>query len=167
MTALLDSRSMVLRSVETVPGAHLRSLQRISRLPLGTLRHHLGRLVSHHDVDEEQDRRFKRFYPAAMAPRTRRAWDAIRPRQTRAILEVLLEAPAIRQTVLSRRLSLPDSTAHHHIRRLKDLEIVAETNGLLHLPRATEVAALLAAVRPTFLDELTDGAIGLFDQLEG
>ena len=44
--------------------------------------------------------------------------------------------------------------------------VVREQDGQLALRSPQMVAAVLESVNPTLLDLLTDGAIGLFDQLE-
>jgi predicted transcriptional regulator len=162
-----DRRALVLRSVEVVPGAHLRWLERISRLPLGTLRHHLGVLVDDRLVDIEYDRRFKRYYPAAMADPYRRAWDALRQRPSRRIVEAVLASPPTSQAELARRLGLANSTLNLYARRLTALGVVREEAGALAVIDPDTVAAVLARANPSLLDELTDGALEMFDGLEG
>jgi predicted transcriptional regulator len=161
----VERRGVALAAVQTVPGSHLRALQRISGLPLGTLRYHLRLLVDQCQVEMERDRRFRRFYPVAMESEARRVWDALRQRQTRALVALLLEAPA-RQSDLARRLGLANTTVHTYAHRLMALEIVEERGGRLALRSPAVVAAILDSVNPTAWDLLMDGAIGLFDQLD-
>jgi DNA-binding IclR family transcriptional regulator len=92
-------------------------------------------------------------------------WDALRQRQTRNLVAVLLEAPAT-QSDLARRLGLASTTLHTYAHRLIALDVVEERHGQLALRCPAVVSATLASVNPTALDLLTDGAIGLFDQLD-
>lgn len=166
MTELVDRRGLVLRAVDTVPGAHLRSLQRITRLAWGTLRYHVDVLADRGDIRAELDRRFLRYYPAAMPAPTRRTWDALRAHPTRRILAALLET-SWSQGALADRLRLAPSTAHRYLNRLKDLGLLREEEGSLHLVWPDTARTLLQGINPTLLDQLTDGAIALFDQLDG
>jgi predicted transcriptional regulator len=160
-----DRRQLVLQSVLTFPGSHLRALERISGLPLGTVRHHVRTLLETRQVAMENDRRFRRFYPAAMPTDARRIWDALRSRQARSIVNALLESPAS-SPELARRLNLPQSTMRLYSRRLRILGVTEDRAGALALREPALVSATLLSIHPSRLDLLTDGAIGLFDALE-
>lgn len=164
MTHLVDRRGVALRAVRAVPGAHLRALERLSRLSLGTLRHHLGALVDDRVVLLERDRRYARYYPAEMPRPARRAWDALRQRRTRLIVADLLQGPCP-QARLASGLGLPAATVHMYARRLEALGVAVDGPGGLRLVEPAAVRAVLASLRPTALDQLTDGAIDLFDAL--
>lgn len=163
---VVDRRGLVLRAVDAVPGAHLRNLQRITRLAWGTLRYHAGTLVDQGAILAEADRRFLRYYPAPMPVQARRTWDAVRSRQTRLIVEALLAHPCS-QATLALRLGQAPSTTHRHVARLRTLGVLVETAGTLRLTWPQDAQHLLATRNPTLLDRLSDGAITLFDQLEG
>lgn len=165
MPAVAEPRSVVLQAVRTVPGSHLRSLERMCRMPLGTLRYHLDLLLARRDVAVEQDRRYRRFYPGDMQIAYRRVWDALRQRQTRAIVLALLQGPLGRSEIAF-ALGLSPSSMHLYGQRLKALGVVREANGRLELAEPQVMDAVLQGVDPTRLDLLVDGAISIFDQLQ-
>lgn len=164
MSTVVGRRGAVLTAVHTVPGSHLRALERISGVPLGTLRYHLEQLVVTRQVDSEPDRRYRRFYPAEMDIRGRRVWDALRQQQVRALVAALLAGPAS-QTDLARTLGRSLSTVHQYINRLRSLGLVAPQGSQIALRDASTVRAIMETINLTVLDRLTDGAIGLFDEL--
>lgn len=164
MTEAASRRVVALRAVTTVPGSHLRALQRISRLSLGTLRYHLAALVDERVVAAEPDRRYVRYYPSAMPGEARRVWDALRLRQTRAVVQELLRHPGLAQAEVARRLAWPAASVNMYVRRLRGLGLLA-ADGPLALAHPESVRAILRDIRPTYLDRLADGAVGLFDQL--
>jgi predicted transcriptional regulator len=164
MTTVAGRRLVALHAVATVPGSHLRALQRISRLSFGTLRYHLDALVDERLVAQEADRRYLRYYPFAMPRDARRIWDALRLRQTRAVVQELLHEPGLPQAGVARRLALPPASVNMYVRRLRELGLVW-ADGPLQLSRPDAVKAIMQGIRPTFLDDLTDGAVDLFDQL--
>lgn len=161
-----ERRAVVLHAVHLVPGAHLRGLQRITGLAFGTLRYHADVLVGAGRVRAEHDRRFVRYYPMAMPPEERRTWDAVRLRVTRVLLAALVEAPRT-QAELAAAAGLGSSSVHRYARRLRDLGVAHESAGRLWVSWPDTARRLLAAVDPGYLDRLTDGAVDLFDQLDG
>ena len=165
MTEVLRPRDLVLHAVQTLPGSHLRGLQRLTRLAFGTLRYHANALVQQHAIRSEADRRFLRYYPLGMPAATRRTWDALRSRPTRLIARALLEAP-LPQGTLAARLGLAASTMHRHASHLRRLGVVMDNRDSLQLAWPEETRRLLGSINPRLLDDLTDGAISLFDQLD-
>jgi predicted transcriptional regulator len=157
----MNRRNVALAAVHAVPGSHLRALQRISRLSLGTLRWHVASLVEGREIESEWDRRFARYYPVAMRTDTRRIWDALRERQTRLVVTALLHERHDTQSGLAIRLGIPAGTLNAYVQRLRRLHVL-DAEGL-SLRDAASVRVILDSVHPTYLDRLTDGAIGLFD----
>jgi hypothetical protein len=99
-----------------------------------------------------------------MPTEARRVWDALRTRPVRDVVRALLQEPAT-PLQLAVWLDLPQSTARLYARRLRMLGVTDEKCGTLVLRAPELVSATLLSINPSRLDQLTDGAIGLFDAL--
>jgi DNA-binding transcriptional ArsR family regulator len=169
MTSRRTPRQEILRAIEEHPGSHLRALERILPFSLGALRHHLRRLEEAGLIRVEYDLRFKRYYPQAMTQELREACAALRQRQMRRIMVLLLSRPGMSTREISSTLGIGRSTLGGYLLRLKQKGAVLkqqdELGGwILASPKTVEAA--LIAYRPSFLDRVVDGALQVFEEVD-
>lgn len=159
-----ENRRTVLRLVAQHPGAHLRELERLAGLSLGSLRHHLDRLEGLGLVRAEPDARFKRFFLTGIAALPRRAAIAVRQGRLRRILAALLEAPRSHGQ-LADSLQIPRPSLTTYLRRLVALQLVqADAHGRFSVRDPSAVRDALALQHASLLDRLVDDALRLLEE---
>ncbi|HEV8361666.1 MAG TPA: hypothetical protein VGR28_14550 [Candidatus Thermoplasmatota archaeon] len=157
-----EARRRLMGLLERHPGVHLRELERLSALPLSTLRYHLEYLQRHGLVDAEQDRQFVRYFARRdLEPAERQTIAALRQAALRRVLMALLEAGGeASYGQLRASLAMPASTLSLHLGELLRRGLVARTQAgrasrytVVHGER---VIRLLLTYRSSFLDAFVD-----------
>src|SRR5690242_12879091 len=148
MSGRRTPRQEILRAIEEHPGSHMRALERILPFSLGALRHHLRRLEESGLIRVEYDLRFKRYYPQAMTQELRDTCAALRQRQMRRIMVLLLSRPGLSTREISATLGIGRSTLGGYPLRLKRkgtlLKQQDELGGWVLASPKTVEAALIA-----------------------
>jgi DNA-binding MarR family transcriptional regulator len=112
-------RADILECVSRVPGAHLRGIERMTKLPLGQVLYHLDRLERMGLVVSSKDAGFRRYYLVKDVGRTEKKYlAALRHQVPRRIVLTLLEAPGQAHKDLQGRLEVAGSTLSFHLERL-------------------------------------------------
>jgi DNA-binding IclR family transcriptional regulator len=166
MTSARTPRQAILRAIEEHPGSHLRALERLLPFSLGALRHHLRKLEEAGLIRVEFDLRFKRYYPQAMTQEFRETCAALRQRQMRRIMVLLLSNPGASTREISATLGVGRSSRGSYLLRLRRRGVLLkqqdELGGwVLVSPRTVEAA--LIAYKPSFMDRVVDGALEVFE----
>jgi len=161
----------VLRTVAEHPGLHLRELQRVAGLPLGTLRHHLQALERRGEVRSLRQGAFVRFFPAqGLARGHAQLLAGLRPAPQRHLAVALLQGGPLTHGDLVRRTGIHPGSVSLYLRNLVRCGVVAAVDGpsgrkSYVLTDAAAVAQLLRAYRASFLDRLVDHALQIFDDV--
>lgn len=116
--------------IRLAPGRHLRDLERELEIPLGTLEHHLNKLVEDGKVVTRQINRYKAYYPAThMEPADRDCLYYLAQDSPRAILLALADAAGrgMDSAELSDAVGLATSTVSHHASKLVQAGILTKT----------------------------------------
>lgn len=112
-------RADILECVSRVPGAHLRGIERMTKLPLGQVLYHLDRLERMGLVVSSKDAGFRRYYLVKDVGRTEKKYlAALRHQVPRRIVLTLLEAPGQAHKDLQAQLGVAGSTLSFHLERL-------------------------------------------------
>lgn len=144
------------------PGVHLRELERLSGLPLSTLRYHMDYLERHLLVDAVEDRNVRRYFAREVRhPRDRAVMGALRQEALRNLILYLLaqggEAP-YRDLLAASRVG--PSTLATHLAELTRRGLLARVpvgrESRYRLIHQEEVVRLLHTYRRSFLDALVD-----------
>jgi len=166
MTQARSPRQTILRCIEEHPGCHLRALERLLPYSLGALRHHLSQLEEIGLIRVEYDLRFKRYYPQAMGADLRETCAALRGRNMRRILVLLLSNPGLTSPQIASKLGLARSSLGLYLRRLRQKGLIvkgAALDGTWTLASPKTVEAALVTFHASFMDRVVDGALEVFD----
>lgn len=155
-------RADILHTVERVPGIHLRSIERETRLPLGQVLYHLDRLERMSLVSSLKDGGFRRYYATADIGRgEKRVLAALRHETPRRILLSLLERPDRTHKQLLASVPVAGSTLSFHLQRLVEAGVLLrdERDGAVRYSVATpdEAAKTIVAHADSFGDAALTG----------
>lgn len=134
------ARARILECVTSVPGIHLRSVERETQLPLGQVLYHLDRLERMDLIVSSRDAGFRRYYlTRAIARDEKRFLAALRHQVPRRILLALLRTPRTNHKELQRILGVAGSTLSFHLHRLLDSHVlIREREGAANLYSISE-----------------------------
>lgn len=156
----LETRRRIFEFVSTVPGAHLREIQRGLEMPMGLLEYHLGYLEKSELVAVKADKYYKRYYPARMGAQERVLLSALRQKPYRAVVIYLLQAPGPTHRAMVEALDLSPSTLSFYLKDLIEKGVVrrekAGRESIYTVEKPEEVVRALIAYKPGFLDVLVD-----------
>lgn len=157
-----EARRRLYDLIRHEPGLHLRELERRSRLPLSTMRHHLRFLEAHHLIETLEDRNQKRYFSRLASTREDRPLiAALRQAALRRVVLYLLESGhvAAYQDILA-ATGVPPSTLAVHLAELtKRGVLVREPVGRESRYRVAEperIIRVLHTYRASFFDALVD-----------
>ena len=112
-------RADILECVSKTPGAHLRGIERMTKLPLGQVLYHLDRLERMGLVVSSKDAGFRRYYLVKDVGRQEKKYlAALRHQVPRRIVITLLETPGLAHKDLQGAVGVAGSTLSFHLERL-------------------------------------------------
>lgn len=157
----LDVRSDIFHLVEDKPGIHLRAIQKRLDLPYGTTTYHLNYLEKADLVTAKMDGGYKRYYSThSVGRRDKAILQLLRQRVPRRVCTHLLLDPGLTHQELLEEFDLSASTLSYHLKKLTDGEVVrAEKEGRhthYFVEERDDVARLLIAYKPSFVDDVVD-----------
>lgn len=165
-------REDILVCVRTIPGIHLRDIERRARLPLGQVLYHLDRLERMGLVVSSRDHGFRRYFASGHVARgEKRYLSALRHDVPRRLVLRLLERPGPRaHKELQQELGVAGSTLSFHLQRLLTSGVlVREPRGasnLYHLADPDIAQRELVYYRGSFDDPEVDAYVRqLLDRL--
>jgi len=149
---------------------HLRGIQQLLAMPLGTVEYHLRELTRVGLVSEREDGSYKRFYVAGQIGGVdRELIAALRPEIPRRIVMHLLLNPGLNFGQVKQSFEISGSTLHYHLKKLEKRGIVEHRREgretYYWVPNEREVAKVLLAHRKSFADELLDDWASTWDQI--
>ncbi|HUR69594.1 MAG TPA: transcriptional regulator [Candidatus Thermoplasmatota archaeon] len=167
-----EARRRLYGLISEEPGLHMRELERRSRMPLSTLRHHLRYLAEHALVDAVEDRNVVRYFAATfLEPVDRMTLGALRQESLRRVLLYLLQhGGAAAYKDLLADIGAPASTLAVYLAELTRRELVERRllgrESRYELRDAERVVRLLHTYRASFLDALVDHLLDVVYQDE-
>ncbi|MBN1941635.1 MAG: winged helix-turn-helix transcriptional regulator [Candidatus Diapherotrites archaeon] len=168
---LLDSRQRIYNLIDQNPGLHFREIQRRTNLAVGSLQYHLDYLVKKHLIKIEKRGKFTRYY-AVMGLQLGEAqttMSLLRQESLRKIVIFLLTKKRVNNTRISKALALSPSTVSWHLDKLVDSGVVEKKRRgrkiFYKLTNPDEAANLLRIYRKSFVDELVDSFVGIWEEL--
>jgi predicted transcriptional regulator len=122
-------RAALVEMIAAEPGIRFRELARTSRLPNGTLVHHLRKLEAVGLVKAIRSNRYLAYVvPGAARPNDRHP--ALQSEGAQRLANAIVDKPGIRVKDAAAIASLSPATAAYHLRRLVDARlVVAERDG--------------------------------------
>lgn len=169
MTGLdLDSRREIYQVVAANPGIHFRELLDRLDYAQGTVQYHLRDLRAEGLIEEADDGKFTRYYPAGEFDEIDRAViSALRREYARRIVAHLAADGPLTTSELAERLDRSPSTVSWHLSKLTEAELVeTERDGravYYSLIDPDRVTYLYTIYRKSLKDAVVDRLFDLWD----
>ncbi|WP_265108277.1 winged helix-turn-helix transcriptional regulator [Halosolutus halophilus] len=164
----LRSRRTIYQHVRANPGIHFRALLDDLEYAQGTLQYHLRWLENRALLEESDDGKYTRYYPAETFDEADQAvMNALRREYARRIVAHLAVEGALSTAELSERLDRSPSTVSWHLSKLEDADLVTkERRGrtvAYELYDPERVQYLYTVHRKSFTDRVVDRLFDLWD----
>ncbi len=160
----LNKRRLLYQYILSNPGLHLRALDRIMKMGLGDLRHHLDYLEREGLITTATDGYRKTYYPSRKEfSGEKKLLALLRQSRPRTILLLLLNKDQLGFNDIRRKVGVSKSTLSFHLNKLEATgTIVSKVDGQrkeYSLLDKNKVAILLITYRTSFLDAAVDRAL--------
>ncbi len=163
----LEPRKKVYESIRDNPGAHLRQIDRMVDISLGTIRYHLRVLEKRSLIVSRKEGKYKRFYVRGTIDSSDKDRLAVlRKELPRTIILFLMEYPGSTHKDMSEVIDVASSTLSYHLKMLRKKEIVICQDKKYRVKNEEAIADLLIQYRRTFLDSLVDRFVRLWTKSE-
>jgi len=156
--------------ISSLPGIHLRMLQRILGTSFSTVRYHVYNLEKEGEVIRRSDSRYERFYPRGTAEAMQSLYSMLHRKTVRDLLHAAVEDHHQNTTVadLVNRTGLATSTVTECIKQLDEVGLVVRSRGsdgrLRYEIRDRDFALhLLAKFRRNMINVASDNLIDLWN----
>jgi predicted transcriptional regulator len=168
-TRIVDTRTILLRSIEDNPGIRYRELLRLTGLVNGVLSYHLSALERANVIKVSRESRITRYYPVNVSDKESAILKFVRHEPIRQILLFILEHDICTFNEIVDHTGKAPSTVSSHLRRLREASIVLVRHGEYHqLYRIVErdlIAEVLSKYTPSFTDKVVDNYTEMLEGL--
>ena len=154
----------------SLPGIHLRMLQRALGTSFSTARYHASNLVKEGEVVRRSDKRYERLYPKGTTDAMQSVYAVLQRRAMRDILQTVADLHGQCPTVaeVATRAGLSSSFVAASIRQLSEAGLVTRLQGTdgrlrFEFPDRDLVLQLLAGLRRNVMDVAADNLIDLWN----
>lgn len=164
----LEPRKIVYEIIRDNPGSHLRQIDRMLDIPLGTIRYHLRVLEKRSMIVSRSEGKYKRFYVHGdidSSDKDRLA--VLRKELPRTIVLYLMEYPDSTHTEISQVMDVAPSTLTYHLKKLVKDGMINCVDRRYRVKDPEAVADLLIRYRRTFLDSLVDRFVRIWAKDRG
>ena len=164
----VDTKTMLLRSIEENPGIRYRELLRMTGLANGVLTYHLAAFEKTDVVKVDRQARITRYYPASVSDNESAILKFVRHDPVRQIVLYILDHDLCTFNEIVSYTRKAPSTVSSHLKRLKEAGIVSIRYGEYQLYRLAEkdrVAEVLSKYRASFADKIVDNYAEMVEEL--
>ncbi|MFH0954703.1 MAG: winged helix-turn-helix transcriptional regulator [Candidatus Micrarchaeota archaeon] len=164
----LDTRNKLYKIIEKSPGLHFREIQRRSGLAVGALQYHLDYLQKRSFVSVQKEGKFVRYY----ALRTKKTVEnkglmsLLRQEQPRHILLFLLQRKFAANERIAEAVNLSQSTTSTYLKKMLESGVIERKKQgrkiIFLVVNKGQVAELLSQYKKSFLDELVDNFVDVW-----
>ena len=164
----LTSRKQIYHTVKKHAGCHFREMERISKLPTGSVKYHLDYLTKHGLINQVKEGNNLRYFPRDFNSENTKLMGLLRRESIRKILLFILIHSNCNHEQIVDYAKLSPSTVSWHLRKLEESKII----GFVRKGRNTyyniliskeEIINLLITYQESFLDSLVDRVIEMWD----
>lgn len=164
----LATRKKIFEVVRKFAGCHFREIGRKSGLPTGTVKYHLAYLAKHELVREERDKNNVRYFPKEFTLGSQKLLSLLRKGKVREIILFILQNPGCNHNQIVSAVHVSPSTVSWHLRTLEESGVVgSRKEGRKTFYRLVineeEIISLLTTYQQSFLDELVDRVIEMWE----
>ena len=164
----LSTRDRIYSTISKNPGLHFREVQRRTDIATGALQYHIDYLQKKHLVMTEKDGKFSRFYAVRGEDVDTELMSLLRQDSVRKIVLFLMKRRRATLPQISKDVGLSASTTSFHMQKLQQSEMVVQKNygkkTYFSLKDKDRVLALLLTYKKSFLDELVDNFVDIWEQ---
>jgi DNA-binding transcriptional ArsR family regulator len=168
-TRIVDTRAILLRSIEENPGIRYRELLRLTGLVNGVLSYHLSALERANVIKVNRESRITRYYPVNVSDKESAILKFVRHEPIRQILLFILEHDMCTFNEIVDHTGKAPSTVSSHLKRLREASIVLVRHGEYHqLYRVVErdlIAEVLSKYTASFTDKVVDNYTEMLEEL--
>jgi predicted transcriptional regulator len=160
----LNTRKKIYLLVKKYSGCHLRELERLSKLPLGTLKHHLDYLTKYDLILRDKQGSNLRYFSSDLEAENSHLLGVLRQKSLRDIILSILAHGNCTHKFLVTSTHLSPSTISWHLKKLlreKILKLEEKTYALL-IPEEA-IVKLLITYKESFLDSLVNQVIDMWE----
>ncbi|QLJ53166.1 MAG: hypothetical protein Sv326_0991 [Candidatus Fermentimicrarchaeum limneticum] len=165
----LEQRQQIYEHIVRFPGSHFREIQRHLSLPVGTLQYHLGKLLDGKLIISKKDGEYVRYYALGLfTEMEKKLLSLLRQKPVRHIAVLLLTNNELNHKKLVSELKLSPATTSWYLGKMLEAKVVKKRRKgkevLYSLSRPDEVAKVIVAHRSSFLDEIVDRFIEIWER---
>ncbi len=167
----LDVRNKIYRAISKNPGLHFRELQRRSKVATGSLQYHLEFLQKRHLVRADRQGKFVRYYSVRgrQLGELQPIMNLLRQESLRKIMLFLLTKKRANNEKIAAVVGLSPSTVSWHMLKLVEAGIVEKRRvgrkTFFYIIEPERTAELLRSYKRSFLDEMVDGFVAMWEEL--
>lgn len=171
-TLALSTRDKVYLTIGENPGLHFRELVRRTGLAVGALQYHVGVLERKHLIKAVKDGKFVRYYSAReeQPAEDERTISLLRQASIRRIVLFLLTKKRANNLAIAKAISLSPSTASLHLKKMLLAGFIDKKRRgrktIFFLKEPEKTAQLIVTHKKSFLDELVDNFVEVWENLE-
>jgi len=164
----LTPRDRIFSTIAQNPGLHFREIQRRVGYATGAMQYHIDYLKKKGHIREEKEGKFSRFYAVAGESVDSKLMGLLRQESVRRITLFLMDKRKATLQAISKGINLGLSTTGFHMQKLIQTGFVVETKSrgkiFYVLNEKEKILGLLVQYRHSFLDELVDSFIDLWEK---
>jgi DNA-binding transcriptional ArsR family regulator len=167
-TETIDTRAVLLRSIEENPGIRYRELLRTTGLVNGVLSYHLSALERLDVIKVDRQPRTTRYYPVTVSDQEYNILKFVRHKPVRQIMLFLIERDSCTFNEIVDHMQKAPSTVSLHLRRLREGGMISIRYGEYQLYSLTNrdiVCEVLAKYTASFTDRVVDSYEEMMEEL--
>jgi len=165
----LEQRQQIYEYILRFPGSHFREIQRALKLPIGTLQHHVRKLLEDKLVIAKRDGEYVRYYAIGLfTEREKELLSLLRQKPIRHIAILLLTKEKLSHKQITSGLKLSAATTSWYLDKMLQSKMVKKRRVgkqvQYSLSNPKEVAKVIITYRSSFLDEVVDRFIEMWER---
>ena len=167
-TEIIDTRAMLLRSIEENPGIRYRELLRTTGFVNGVLSYHLSSREKSDVIKVDRQPGTTRYYPVTVSDKEYNILKFVRHKPVRQIMLFLLERELSTFNEIVDHMQKAPSTVSLHLRRLRDGGMISIRYGEYHLYSLSSkdiVCEVLAKYKASFTDRVVENYQEMMEEL--
>lgn len=164
----IDTRAVLLRSIEQNPGIRYRELLRTTGLVNGVLSYHLSALERLDVIKVDRQPRTTRYYPVTISDQEYNILKFVRHKPVRQIMLFLIERDLCTFNEIVDHMQKAPSTVSLHLRRLREGGMISIRYGEYQLYSLTNkhiVCEVLAKYKTSFTDRVVESYEEMMEEL--
>jgi predicted transcriptional regulator len=167
----LETRKRIYDEIDKSPGLHFRELQRRTLLAVGALQYHLDYLMKQHLIRADKDGKFVRYYTirGKQVGEDKELLSLLRQPSIRKIILFIMQSKDANNTSISEAIQLSPSTTSSYLTKLTEKGVIekrqAGRKSYFTVKEPERIAAILKEHKTSFLDDLVDNFVTVWDEL--